>query len=138
MTLDTVNSLAVPEGTQEVVRHLARHTFCLHVKDFVVRREWHMMGFVVEGTPAGQGQLDVAWVLEQLQAAGAWANAIVELWTPWQQNVEATVALGAGLGRREYCLFATLDPGSSGARGDDDAEDGVDYRRRRQDGPARG
>ena len=56
ITLDTVNSLAIPEGTREVVSHLARHTICLHVKDFEVKRIWHLMGFTVEGTAAGAGQ----------------------------------------------------------------------------------
>jgi sugar phosphate isomerase/epimerase len=75
ITLDTVNSLAIPEGTREVVGRLAAWTRCLHVKDFAVRREWHMMGFRVEGRPAGQGQLNVPWLLEELRRGGARCNA---------------------------------------------------------------
>lgn len=96
VTLDTVNSLAIPEGTVEVVEALARHTLCLHVKDFRVRRIWHMMGFEVEGTPAGQGQLDVPWLLERLREAGRDPNAIIELWVPQQGSPEETVALEDG------------------------------------------
>lgn len=33
VTLDTVNSLALPEGTEEVVTALATHVRCLHLKD---------------------------------------------------------------------------------------------------------
>lgn len=93
ITLDTVNSLAIPEGTREVARHLARHTLCLHVKDFAVERVWHMMGFQVEGRPAGKGQLDLPWLLETLRAAGRDPNAILELWPPEQPALEQTIAL---------------------------------------------
>lgn len=93
ITLDTANSLAVPEGTRQVVQTLARHTMCFHVKDFSVRRAWHRMGFVVEGTPAGKGQLDIPWVLGELKAAKAKANAILELWPPEQTEIQATIAL---------------------------------------------
>jgi len=95
VTLDTVNSLAIPEGTVEVVESLARHTLCLHVKDFRVRRVWHAMGFTVEGTPAGEGQLEVPWLLTQLRAAGRDPNAILELWVPQQATLEETIALEA-------------------------------------------
>lgn len=93
VTLDTVNSLAVPEGVAEVVDALARHTLCLHVKDFQVRRIWHMMGFTVEGTPAGQGQLDIPWLLHRLRADGRDPNAILELWVPQQDTLSHTIAL---------------------------------------------
>lgn len=93
VTLDTVNSLAIPEGTREIVKNLAKHTFCFHVKDFVVKRVWHMMGFSVEGCPADRGQMDLPWILDQLRMAGADPNAILELWPPEQSDLSATVAL---------------------------------------------
>jgi sugar phosphate isomerase/epimerase len=93
ITLDTVNSLAIPEGWEEVTRNLAPYTFCLHVKDFVVQRVWHMMGFTVEGRPAGQGQLDLARLLERLRAAEVSPNAILELWVPEQRTPEETIRL---------------------------------------------
>lgn len=93
ITLDTVNSLAIPEGWEEVTRNLAPYTFCLHVKDFVVQRVWHMMGFTVEGRPAGKGQLDLAGLLETLRAAGVSPNAILELWVPEQKTLEETIRL---------------------------------------------
>lgn len=93
ITLDTVNSLAIPEGTEHVVKTLAPYTMCLHIKDFVVKRVWHMMGFSVEGRPAGQGQLDVPWVLETLRQAGVFPNAILELWPPEQKTLDETIAL---------------------------------------------
>jgi sugar phosphate isomerase/epimerase len=93
VTLDTVNSLAIPEGTRQVVKALARHTMCVHVKDFVVERVWHRMGFVVEGRPAGRGQMDLPWILRELQRAKVDSNAILELWPPQQADIEATTAL---------------------------------------------
>jgi sugar phosphate isomerase/epimerase len=93
VTLDTVNSLAIPEGTEHVARTLARHVRCLHVKDFVVERVWHLMGFTVEGRPAGKGQLDVPWLLGLLDEHGVKANAILELWVPRRSTLEETIAL---------------------------------------------
>jgi sugar phosphate isomerase/epimerase len=93
ISLDTVNSFAVAEGTEHVVKLLAPHTFCLHIKEFVVKRIWHMMGFVVEGMPAGQGQLNIPWVLDELHKAGRDPNAILELWPPEQKTLEETIAL---------------------------------------------
>jgi len=93
VTLDTANSLAIPEGTRQVVKNLARHTMSFHVKDFAVERVWHRMGFVVEGRPAGRGQMDLPWILRELQCTKVDSNAILELWPPQQADIQATVAL---------------------------------------------
>jgi 3-oxoisoapionate decarboxylase len=93
ITLDTVNSFAVSEGTEFVASNLARHTMCLHVKEFSVRRVWHMMGFTIEGLPAGKGQLNVPWLLELLAAEGRNPNAILEQWVPQQSTVAETAAM---------------------------------------------
>lgn len=93
VVLDTVNSLAVPEGWKHVTRILAPFTICLHLKEFVAQRVWHMMGFTVEGQPAGQGQLDIPWLLETLQAANAQFNVILELWPPQQKTLQETIDL---------------------------------------------
>lgn len=91
--LDTVNSFGALEGPETVVDVLAAHTVNLHVKDFVVRRAGSMMGFSIEGKPAGQGQLDVPWLLASLQAAARRPNAIIELWTPPAATLEETIAI---------------------------------------------
>lgn len=90
--LDTVNSFGALEGPETVVRQLAPWTVNLHVKDFVVRRVDHNMGFVLEGRPAGAGQLDVDWLLAELTAAGRTGSAILELWTPPAATIAETVA----------------------------------------------
>jgi sugar phosphate isomerase/epimerase len=93
IVLDTANSLAVPEGWKHVTRTLAPYTNCLHVKDFVVQRVWSMMGFTVEGRPAGQGQLDIPWLLETVQSAASQFNVVLELWPPEQKTLQETIDL---------------------------------------------
>ena len=89
--LDSVNSMGAGEAVREVTEILAPYTLNLHIKDFTVRRVSHMMGFVVEGTPAGQGMLDIPWLLEQVRARDRCRSAIIELWTPPESTPEKTV-----------------------------------------------
>jgi sugar phosphate isomerase/epimerase len=93
VVLDMVNSLAVPEGWKEVTRLLAPHTMCVHYKDFTIRRAWHMMGFLCEGTPAGKGMVETRWLLEELKVSPYDYNVIIELWPPEQETLEKTIAL---------------------------------------------
>lgn len=89
--LDTVNSLGALEGPGVVVETLGPLIVNLHLKDFAIFRPPHMMGFTVEGRPAGRGQLDVPWLLETLAAHGRDFSAIVELWTPPEPALEQTI-----------------------------------------------
>ena len=91
--LDMANSFAVPEGWRYVTEILAPYTICLHHKEFTVKRAWHMMGFIIEGQPSGQGLVDTPWLLETLDKAGARYNVIIELWPPEQASIEETIAL---------------------------------------------
>jgi len=93
VVLDMVNSLAVPEGWKEVTGILAPYTMCLHFKDFIVKRAWHMMGFICEGRPSGKGQIDTPWLLETLKASQYDYNVIIELWPPEQKTLAETIAL---------------------------------------------
>lgn len=90
--LDTVNSFAALEGPQVVVDILARHVVNLHVKDFVIRRASHMMGFTITGAPAGEGRLDIPWLLSALKNAGRDPNAIIEHWPEPEANLANTIA----------------------------------------------
>jgi sugar phosphate isomerase/epimerase len=89
--LDTVNSLGAGEGAEVVATTLAPYVVNLHLKDYVIRRHPTMLGFEVQGTPAGQGMLDVPWLLDVLKAHGRDANAILELWPPPEADVQATI-----------------------------------------------
>ena len=90
--LDTVNSLGALEGPEVVLEALGPWTVNLHVKDFNIRRADHMMGFIIDGTPAGQGRLDLPSLLEQLKPYGRDFNAILELWTPPDSDMHTTIA----------------------------------------------
>ncbi len=90
--LDTVNSLGALEGPRVVVETLAPRCVGLHLKDFTIRRLPHLQGFVVEGRPAGEGRLDVPWVLDQLRSAGRDLNAILEQWVPPAPALSETIA----------------------------------------------
>lgn len=91
--LDTVNSFGALEGPAQVVATLGPLCVNLHVKEFTVVRASHFMSFSVEGRPAGQGMLNVPWLLQELRNMGRDPNAIIELWTPPQPDIAATMAL---------------------------------------------
>jgi sugar phosphate isomerase/epimerase len=90
--LDTVNSFGALEGPDVVIETLGRYVVNLHVKDFTIARLSHNMGFALTGTPAGQGMLDVPVLLQRLHDFGRDFNAILEVWTPFTGDVEATIA----------------------------------------------
>jgi len=90
--LDTANSLGAGEGLATVVAELAPLTVNLHIKDFHIARVPHLMGFTVEGRPAGAGMLDVAWLLDQLAPFNRCETAVLELWTPPEPDLDLTVA----------------------------------------------
>ncbi len=94
--LDTVNSFGALEGPEVVVETLAPYALNLHIKDFTIARVSSQMGFVVNGCAAGQGRLDVPWLLKCLKSVGRDPNAILELWTPFGPTLEETVARESG------------------------------------------
>ncbi len=104
--LDTVNSFGALEGPAVVVENLGPLTVNLHLKDFAVRRAGHKMGFTVEGTPAGDGRLDIPWLLGRLRELGRDPNAILELWVPPEADLEKTVAKELEWARAEPGLSA--------------------------------
>ena len=91
--LDTVNSFGALEAPDTVIGALAPLTVNLHVKDFVIERLDHKMGFQIRGCPAGQGRLEVPVLLRHLRALGQDPNVILELWTPWRGSLKQTMAL---------------------------------------------
>ena len=89
--LDTVNSFGAGEGPDVVVDVLGPYVVNLHVKDFSIHRHHHMLGFEVEGTPAGSGMLDIPWLLGKLREFGRDCNAILETWPPPEPDVAQTI-----------------------------------------------
>lgn len=88
--LDTVNSFGALEGLEQVVKELAPYVINLHIKDFDIIRVKHQMGFIIVGRPAGEGRLNVEWLLDLLAKEGKDPNAILELWTPFSETIEKT------------------------------------------------
>ncbi len=48
-----------------------------------------MMGFLIQGLPAGDGMLNVPWLLEKV--GDRCQSAILELWTPPEKKMEDTI-----------------------------------------------
>ncbi len=90
--LDTVNSFGALEGPEVVVTALGPYVVNLHLKEFIVKRLDHNMGFALTGMPAGEGMLNIPWLLEMLHGYGCSFNAILELWPEPEATMAATVA----------------------------------------------
>lgn len=90
--LDSVNSMGAGEGLVEVVKMLAPYTVNLHLKDFGIRRLPHLMGFQIDGRPAGQGMLNVPWLVAQVGQYGRCPTAILEQWVVPESEQAATIA----------------------------------------------
>jgi 3-oxoisoapionate decarboxylase len=89
--LDTVNSFGALEGPEVVVETLGPYVVNLHLKDFAVQRQPYLQGFVVEGRPAGQGRLNIPWLLNRLSEFLRDPSAILELWTPPEATMDETI-----------------------------------------------
>ncbi len=90
--LDTANSLGCVENLDTLVSVLGAKVVNLHLKDYCIFRLPHHNGFIVEGRPAGQGQLDIPWLLQAIREIGRDPNVIVELWTPPEAATAESVA----------------------------------------------
>ncbi len=93
MCLDTVNSFAALEPPDVVVKTLAPYTLNLHIKDFEIERIGHELGFSIIGRPAGEGRLDIKWIVNCIKEKKRDPNAILELWTPFTENLDKTIQL---------------------------------------------
>jgi sugar phosphate isomerase/epimerase len=87
--LDSVNSMGGGEGLETVVEMLGPMTVNLHIKDFTIKRLDHKMGFLIEGLPAGDGMLNLPWILEHISKRCQ--SAILELWTPPEKKLKDTI-----------------------------------------------
>lgn len=90
--LDSVNSMGAGEGFETVSEILLPYTINLHIKDFIIYRVSHKMGFMIEGRPAGQGMLNIRETIEKLTRMKTCNSAILELWTPPETRIQDTIA----------------------------------------------
>ena len=90
--LDSVNSMGAGEGLAQIVETMAPYTVNLHIKDFGIERLPHLMGFQIDGRPAGQGMLNIPWLVETIRRTGRCQTAILEQWVVPEASLEATIA----------------------------------------------
>ena len=90
--LDSVNSMGAGEGFETVSEILMPYTINLHLKDFSIKRVAHKMGLIIEGRPAGSGMLKISDLVSALSVTNRCQSAILELWTPPEPSIEATLA----------------------------------------------
>lgn len=91
--LDLSNALGAMEGPGHAMKRMGPYCGNLHFKDVVIIRSQTLMGFAIEGRPAGQGSIPIEWTLERLQQYGKRPSVIIELWPPFQEDLEATIAM---------------------------------------------
>ncbi len=89
--LDTANSLGAGEGIDMVLGELAPWVINVHIKDFAIGRIPTKMGFWVAGRPAGAGQLNIPELIDKLQCHRRCQSATLELWTPFEESLDATI-----------------------------------------------
>lgn len=89
--LDTANSIGAGEGINEILPVLLPYTINLHIKDFMIERISHKMGFSVYGTAAGKGMLDIPSLIEQCNNAQNCKTATLEIWMNKDDNIESTI-----------------------------------------------
>ena len=89
--LDNANSFGAMEGTEVVIDELGPLTVNLHVKGFTIYRANQNMGFIIEGTSIDKGMLDMAWFFRRINEYGRDFNVILEQWTPFEDDVYATI-----------------------------------------------
>ncbi|MBN1999132.1 sugar phosphate isomerase/epimerase [candidate division KSB1 bacterium] len=87
--LDSVNSMGAGEGVEVVTETLGPFTYNFHVKEFIVRRMDHKMGFQIEGRPVGEGMLPLVWMLSKINKKCT--SAILEQWVPPEKNTDSTI-----------------------------------------------
>jgi sugar phosphate isomerase/epimerase len=89
--LDSVNSMGAGEGFNTVADILIPYTINLHIKDFTIFRVSHKMGLIIEGRPVGKGMLNIPELATRIEETGLCQSAILELWTPPAENIDATI-----------------------------------------------
>ncbi len=106
--LDTVNNFGALEGPEAVLEELAPYVVNLHIKDFDILRVDYAMGFLVTGKPAGEGRLNVPQVLKKLNQNKHSFNMILELWPPFNNDVETSIITEADWVERSIAFLKKL------------------------------
>lgn len=94
--LDTANSLGRVQPLEQVVAALGPYVRMIHYKDFAVQRVAQAppvvrMGFEIVGRAAGDGRVDIDWLLKNLANTNDPPDIILELWPPFLETIPKTV-----------------------------------------------
>lgn len=89
--LDTCNSLGAGEGIHEILPVLLPYTVNLHIKDFTIERVSHKMGFNIHGAVAGEGMLDIPWLINECSKYEKCQTATLELWMDEEKDLNTTI-----------------------------------------------
>ncbi|WP_128546374.1 sugar phosphate isomerase/epimerase family protein [Larkinella soli] len=107
--LDSVNSMGAGEGLAEVVATLAPYTVNLHLKDFGIRRLPHLQGFQIDGRIAGQGMLNVPWLVGEVARSGRCRTAVLEQWVVPEPDMDDTIAREARWAEESISYLKTIN-----------------------------
>lgn len=89
--LDCVNSIGAGEGLEWVSSILMPFTVNLHIKEFIIHRVEHQMGFTVTGAPLGKGMIKLPVLLEKLGKYHRCESAVLEQWVTPELTLEETI-----------------------------------------------
>jgi len=82
----------VAKDINEIITKLGPWTVNLHLKDYIIQRINYKMGFVVVGSPVGEGQLNIPSIINKLiEHKKNNISAIIELWTPPEKSLKETI-----------------------------------------------
>ena len=91
--LDLANALGIMEGPEYVLDRLIPYCGNFHFKDVEITRSQTLMGFSVHGKPSGQGHIPFHKALKALNERNLHPSVIIELWPPFQENLDQTIKL---------------------------------------------
>ena len=93
LCLDLANALGAMENPEQVLYELGSWCGSFHYKDVEVIPSRTLMGYTVEGRPAGKGHIRLPWAMKHLREQGNEPAPILKLWTPWQGTLDETLVL---------------------------------------------
>lgn len=107
--LDVANSICAGEWPDETIGILAPSTINLHLKDYAVIPDPYGVGFVIHGTPLGEGRSDCPAVLDALDNLND-MSVILEHWLPHGGDL-ATACKNEHIWLEKSVAFATSQLG---------------------------
>jgi sugar phosphate isomerase/epimerase len=92
MIIDTVNSFSTMEPTVKIMETLSPFAVELHIKDYTIERRKDAQGLVIKGTVAGEGMLDIPYVIDMMKKnARSDFSTILEFWMEPEKSLELSI-----------------------------------------------